>query len=114
MSPYFRALFSKNFEKMEAKTVKVDFEYPLMKNFLCFLYSGRLSEENVKNWPEMFRIAMFYGVDILARECELQIMTRVKKDMESLKIWLKFAIIFSARKLMEYIIKLVRKIQITL
>ena len=110
-APYFRALLSGNFDECQKQFIHVEYEYSMMKILLSFLYSGSICNANVENWPDLFILASFYGVDGLARYCELQMMTKIRRNMEYAKRILHFAIRFNAFKLKKYVIRLVRNIQ---
>ena len=109
--PYFRAFLSDNFVKHCKETVKVDFEYDHMKVVLQFLYSGRINEDDVKNWPQLYEIANFYCLDTLARHCQLQMMIRASRKIDGIKSLLEFALKFNARKLIVFLINVTRQIQ---
>ena len=110
-SPYFHALFGSNFFKSHQKVVNVEFDYLTMKMLVTFLYSGRVQEEAVVNWPELFLAANFYQIRNLARHCELQMMTRVAHEWDTIKELIMFARTFHAFKMKKFLIKLARKIQ---
>jgi hypothetical protein len=112
-SPYFSALFGYNFGKEEQNVVNCESDFETMEIILCFLYSGRIEEEHVVNWPDLYRVADFYQLDHLSRHCELQMMTRVVKTLEAIKDLLKFAITFHAYKLKRFLVVLIRRIQET-
>ena len=84
-----------------------------MKLILSFLYTGRIDEKNVENWPDLYRVARFYDIDILAKHAELQMMANAPMEMEKIKRVIKFAIRFQSYKLKNYMIKLARKNQET-
>ena len=109
--PYFMALLSNKFERSYENLVKVNFDSAPMKVMLQFLYSGRINEDVVRNWPELYEVASFFCLDLLARHCQLQMMIRSSNDIREIKTLMKFAIKFHARKLIVYLTYLVRKIQ---
>ena len=109
--PYFMALLSNRFERSNENLAKVEFDLAPMRVVLQYLYSGRISEDSVRNWAELFEVASFFCLDILARHCELQMMTRASNDVNEIKMLIKFALRFHARKLSVYLTNLVRKIQ---
>ena len=80
---------------------------------LTILYIGRITEEEVTNWPKLFQVASFYQIETLTRHCELQMMTRVTNCLEDIKELLKFAIKLHANKLKRYLVVLTRRIQET-
>ena len=112
-SPYFRALFRGNFEKSNEDIIRVEFEYNLMKVMVLFLYSGQVDEDKVENWPDMYRIAQFYNVEMLANHSELQMMVGSPRDAEGIKEILKFAVKYQAKRLKRFMILLMRSIQET-
>ena len=113
-SPYFRALFRGHFANSSPKMIKVDFEFDLMKVMVSFLYSGQLDEEQVENWPDLYRIAKFYNVDVLANHSELQMMVGApREEIEGMKRVLQFALKYQALRLKRFVIELVQKIQET-
>ena len=112
-SMYFRALFNGNFVDFNQNTIKINFNYEVMKLILSFLYTGRIDEKNVENWPDLYRVARFYDIDILAKHAELQMMANAPMEMEKIKRVIKFAIRFQSYKLKNYMIKLARKNQET-
>ena len=77
----------------------MEFDLAPMRVVLQYLYSGRISEDSVRNWAELFEVASFFCLDILARHCELQMMTRASNDVNEIKMLIKFALRFHARKL---------------
>ena len=109
--PYFMALLSNRFERSNENLAKVEFDLAPMRVVLQYLYSGRISEDSVRNWAELFEVASFFCLDILARHCELQMMTRASNDVNEIRMLIKFALRFHARKLSVYLTNLVRKIQ---
>ena len=111
-SPYFRALFSEIFEPI-SNVIDVNFDYNVVKAVMSFIYSGRLDEAMVVNWPDLFVMARYYQLDVLAVHSELRMMVNMPKDMESIKKMIKFAISYQARDLKQYIIKMARNIQET-
>ena len=111
-SPYFRALFSESFRPM-AYVIDVNFDYNLVKAVMLYIYSGRLDEAIIDNWPDLFVIARYYQLDVLAVHSELRMMVNMPKDMENIKKMIKFAIFYQARDLKQYIIKITRNIQET-
>ena len=113
-SPYFCALFGGNFKELRNNIVKVDFEYDLMRVMVSFLYSGHLDEDDVNNWPDMYRIASYFNVDVLVNHSELQLMARTPREIEGIKKVLKFAIRYQAYRLKSFIVKLARSIQETM
>ena len=112
-SSYFSALFGYNFGQDEQNVVNVEAGFETMKTILCFLYSGQIKEEEVVNWPDLYRVSAFYQLDHLARHCELQMMTRVVNKVEPIKDLLKFAITFHAFKLKRFLVVLIRRMQET-
>ena len=110
--PYFRALLSKNFSESQRLFIKIDFDHSMMKIFLSFLYSGYICNKKVENWTDMFIMASFYGLEELSRYCELQMMTRVERNMEYIKQILHFAMRYRAFKLKKFLIRLVHQIQV--
>ena len=111
--PYFRALLSDSFPKFNTHEVEVEFDYSLMKVLVQFIYSGRIEEEDVPNWPELFVIASFFCLETLARHCQLQMMMRSPTNIVDIKSLLKFALRFHARKLITYLTRKARNIQIS-
>ena len=109
--PYFRALLSENFPQVNTRFVEVEFEYSLMKVIVQFIYSGRIEEDNVTNWPELYIIASFFCLETLARHCQLQMMMRSSIDINEVKSLLKFGLRFHARKLITFLAHKARKIQ---
>ena len=111
-SPYFRALFRDFFEPI-SNVIDVNFDYNVVKAVMSFIYSGRLDEAMVVNWPDLFVMARYYQLDVLAVHSELRMMVNMPKDMESIKKMIKFAIFHQAQDLKKYIIKMTRYIQET-
>ena len=111
-SPYFRALFSKKF-KTSKETVNVEFGYEIVKEVIGFIYSGRLKEELIENWPDVYRMARYYQLDVLANHSELQMMVNTARNMESMKNVLNFAMKFHAFRLQKFLIENIRMIQKT-
>ena len=112
-SPYFRALFSDNFTTDSSITVS-GFDYQLVKEVISYIYSGRIKEEMVDNWTEVYKFARFYHLDVLASHAELQMMAGTPNDIDGIKKVLKFAMIYDACRLKQFIIKRIRKIQETM
>ena len=110
-SPYFRALLSENFCGKQIEVIKVQCEVAMMKVVLQFIYSGRVNEHDVSSWPELFKIADFYCLDVLSRHCQLQMMLRVTDQIEDIKTLLKFSLCYNASKLTAFLIRLARNIQ---
>ena len=75
------------------------------------MYSGSLKQEEVVNCPDLYIAASFYNVKVLARHCELQMMTKVNTEWNNIKSILKFTIFFNALKLKKFLVNLARKIQ---
>ena len=111
-SPYFRAFFSGKFETDSSINI-LDFDYQLVKEVISYIYSGRMKEEMIENWTEVYKFARFYHLDILARHAELQIMVGAPKDINEVKKFLKFAMIYGAYRLKQFIINRIRYIQET-
>ena len=110
--PYFRELLSESITKPMKDTVEVEFEYDLLKIVLQFLYSGRIDMENVTNWADLYSVARRFGLDILARHCQLQLMLLTTNNIFEIKSLLKFAVKCEARKLTVYLINVARKVQL--
>ena len=88
MSPYFEAFLT--YSPKDTKIIAIDSETDNLKCFVYFLYTGRIKEELVTNWKELFKLAMYYSVPNLARPCELQIMKTVNNTMDDIKMHIKF------------------------
>lgn len=112
-SPYFCGLFGSNFGQENKKVVKVENDFESMQIVVSFLYTGRVEEEEVINWPDLYQAASFYQVNNLARHCELQMMSRVTKEWDTIKELIKFARTFHAIKLKKFLINFARKLQQT-
>ena len=110
-SSYFKALFGCNFGKKEQKVVKVECGYNTLKMMVSFLYGGRVEEKEVENWPDLYKTASFYQLEILARHCELQMMVRVTREWGSIRELIRFASMFHAFKLKRFLIYLTRRLQ---
>ena len=110
-SPYFRALFGKHFALKDQKFVKAESDKESMLVVLSFLYTGHIDEAEVANWPRLYQVASFYQLEILARHCELQMMTRVSNSLDDIKELIKFAIKLHANKLKKHLVVFTRKIQ---
>ena len=111
-SPYFRATFSENFKNSNA-IIKVEFNYPIVKEVISYIYTGRLKEEMIENWPDVYRMACYFHLDILANHSELQMIVHTPSDMDGMKNVLKFAMKFHALRLKSFIIERIRIIQKT-
>ena len=110
-SPFFTALFNNHFGTSNQSVIKVEADYDTMEIIVTYLYSGRVEDSDVVNWPDLYRVAGFYQILPLANHCELQLMSRVTKSMENIKEFLNFAKIFNAKKLRAYLIKLAKRLQ---
>ena len=111
-SPYFRALFGGQFSREDQRVVVIETDLESMEIVLSFLYSGRIEEDEVVNWPNLYEAASFYQIVNLSQHCELQMMTKVTKSIKDIKYLLKFAIHFHAHKLKRYLVSLTRIIQL--
>ena len=109
--PYFKALFSGHFG-MGTKTIRVDFSHEIMKIILKFVYSGRIFENDVRNWQDLYIAADFYCLEDLVRHCELQMMVRAPQSIQEIKFLLNFAVKFHARKLRIYLVQVVRELEL--
>ena len=112
-SPYFKALFGQHFGKKNQNIVNVEFDRDTMVNLVSFIYSGRVQEEKVCDWKELYLAASFYQTGILIRHSELQLMTRVNREWNCIKRLLKFANMSQALKLKKFLISLTRYLQQT-
>ena len=110
-SSFFNALFNNHFGHLNQTVIKVESDYDTMKIIVNYLYSGRVEDVDVVNWPDLYRVAGFYQILTLANHCELQLMSGVSKSMENIKEFLKFAKVFNAKKLRAYLIKLAKRLQ---
>jgi hypothetical protein len=112
-SPYFSALFGDNFGQEAQKLVNVEYDICTMRIVVSFVYSGRVQEEDVCNWQALYQAALFYQMENLARHCELQLMTRVSRQWDSIRELIRFASTFYAVKLKKFLIRLTRNLQET-
>ena len=111
---YFGSLFGSSFGGADEKEIIVGYNSSTMRTMLVFMYSGRVEEKQVDNWPDLFVAASFYQVGELAMYCELAMMSRVdREDWISIRHLIRFASIFSACKLRRFLILLSRKKQET-
>ena len=85
-----------------------------MRVMVSFLYSGHLDEDDVNNWPDMYRIASYFNVDVLVNHSELQLMAGTPREIQGIKKVLKFAVRYQAYRLKSFIVKLARSIQETM
>ena len=113
MHPLTSVLYLGIFFEPISNVIDVNFDYNVVKAVMSFIYSGRLDEAMVVNWPDLFVMARYYQLDVLAVHSELRMMVNMPKDMESIKKMIKFAISYQARDLKQYIIKMARNIQET-
>ena len=110
-SPYFSACFKYALAKEDGFMItNIHSDSRTVKTLVLFLYSGRIEGEDV-NWSNLFRLAMYCQLTDLAHHCQLQIMSKVRKNMQDLKALLRFAVKFHARKLKIYLVFLCRNIQ---
>ena len=109
ISPYFDAFLMH--APKDTKIIAIDSETNNLQCFVYFLYTGRINEELVTNWKELFKLAMYYIVPNIERPCELQIMKNVNKNMQDIKEHMKFSLTFHAKKLRKYLVRLGRSIQ---
>ena len=112
-SPYFFALFGKYFGQKGQNIVNVEFDLYTMKILVSFIYSGRVQEDKVVDWQELYLAASFYQTEILIRYCQLQLMTRVNREWNSILGLPRFANRFQTFKLKKYLIQLTRYLQQT-
>ena len=109
-SPYFKALFG---WKECQRVVEVECDFDSMYCILSFLYSGRIEEDNVVNWPNLFQAASYFQLETLSRHCELQMMTRLNKSLDEIKVLLKFSVKFHANELHNSLVAFIKMIQDT-
>ena len=110
-SPYFSACFEYALAKEDGFMItNIHADSKTVKTLVLFLYSGRIKGEDI-NWSNLFRLAMYCQLADLAHHCQLQIMSKVRKNMEDLKALLRFSVKFHAIKLKMYLIFLCRNIQ---
>ena len=92
--------------------IEVKEELSLVKMIIQFIYSGRLEEKSVLNWTELHRVANSFGLDILARHCQLQMLIRASDNIDDVKVLLKIALKYHSRKMVRYLTHTARKIQV--
>ena len=112
-SLYFRVLFSGTFVESQNNAIDVNFDFDLMRLVVLFLYTGQVNDKDVKNWPDVYSIARFYDINVLAKHAELQMMANAPKDIEEIKNVLRFAVKCQAFRLKKFMVKYTRKMQET-
>ena len=110
---YFRVLFSGTFVESRNNAIDVNFDFDLMRLVVLFLYTGQVNDKDVKNWPDVYSIARFYDINVLAKHAELQMMANAPKDIEEIKNVLRFAVKCQAFRLKKFMVKYTRKMQET-
>lgn len=111
--PYFKSLLGDNScESLKKNVIEVEEELSLVKMIIQFIYSGRLEEKSVLNWTELHRVANSFGLDILARHCQLQMLIRASDNIDDVKVLLKIALKYHSRKMVRYLTHTARKIQV--
>ena len=111
-STYFKACLAYTLgDEHKEVILKMPADQITVLNLVYYLYVGKVRERAVVDWEQLFILAMYCDVEELAKHCELQLMTKVNRTMDCIKRSLRFAILFDAKKLKSFLIKLCRKIQ---
>ena len=82
-SPVFYAMFSHGMQESERGEVRIpDFEAPVVRELLHFMYTDRLSEDSAVSVSreDLLRIATKYQVQRLMCLCESQLLQQINED----------------------------------
>ena len=82
-SPVFYAMFSHGMQESERGEVRIpDFEAPVVRELLHFIYTDRLSEDSAVSVSreDLLRIATKYQVQRLMCLCENQLLQQINVD----------------------------------
>ena len=108
---YFDAIF--RFESNK-QVIQLESHLKAMMPIIAFIYTGKIDPNNVYDWQELYKLSTFYLLDDLARHCELQIITTMKKPicLAEIKKLIAFALFWQAFSLKKFLVKVTRRIQI--